>query len=176
VAWRVRNFYHDKALPGQRENSYGHIPRVFEQKFPDDGPAMRWEAQQFTDFARLVKGDGALPLLVPEVSLMTERNMMDPMIRAHVYIEYLGWTYPQLTDVWGRLGRRMGEVAGREGALFAELSQRVPHDLEHIKDHVHITAKGCAKVAEGIADRLGADPAAVAILSRREPAKTASLN
>lgn len=122
--------------------------------------AFAWERQCFVDFAEWAKRDAVLPILVSQAFLVSPDNIEDLEVRKHVAggVSSRGFTLPLFLKTWFTVSEMIEEVAHEHNAIFVDGYNAVPHDLKHIRDHVHLFDRGSEVLAEEIARVLLADP------------------
>lgn len=115
--------------------------------------AFDWERQNFVDFVTLAQGDGVLPILVSQGSLVPVDNPDDAAVQFAVgsALGPLEMTVPLLTDTWPKVASIIEDVAWERGAVFVDGYRAVPHDLEHLRDLAHLHDAGSDVLAEEIA-------------------------
>lgn len=120
---------------------------------PVAGQALEWERQNFVDLANLALSDGVLPVLVTQASLLARQTIEDPQVRLATAPGYptTGMTMPLIVDTLLTVSSIIKEVAQEKGAIFVDGYQAVPHDLEHMRDAVHLHDAGSEALAEEIA-------------------------
>ena len=122
--------------------------------------AFAWERQCFVDFVEWAQRDGVLPILSSQAFLLCTENIDDPEVRKHVSggVTSRGFTLPLFLKTWFTVSKMIEEVAREHDAIFVDGYKAVPHDLEHIRDHVHLFDRGSEVLAEEFALVLLADP------------------
>lgn len=141
-----------------RENRYTSLEQAGERAHaPVDERAWRWFENNFDDIATFVRSDGVLPVLISQASLIHPDNLDNREHRLVIDNDYQGMTLPRLVDSWQRAGRIIEKATWTNSALFIDGYSAVPHDLEHLKDHVHLWDKGAKRLAHAVADTLIAD-------------------
>ncbi|MDH3685902.1 MAG: hypothetical protein OEP95_06720, partial [Myxococcales bacterium] len=71
-----------------------------------------------------------------------------------VYTEFVDLDYPEILNQWDAIAALQREIAEASGGVFVDVRGEVPADLEHFRDHVHLTDAGNAAVARALAARL----------------------
>ena len=122
--------------------------------------AFAWEQQNFLDFVTLTKADGVLPVLVSQATLCVPENMGDEEIRFALapVPSMVDMTIPLTVESWLQVSALIEEVAREQGAIFVDGYAAVPHDLKHLRDHVHLHDPGSEVLAETIAGVLASEP------------------
>jgi hypothetical protein len=147
-----------------RENRYTSLERSGKQADAPIGErAWRWFERNFEDIVRFARADGVLPVLISQASLVHPESLKNREVRLAIANDYLGMTLPRLAESWKRANRIIEAAAAREGALFVDGYDAVPHDFVHLKDHVHLLDPGAKRLAEAIADRLLSEPRFLAL-------------
>lgn len=126
----------------------------------------RWFRQNFVDIVRFARDDGVLPVLISQATLAQPDVLEDEARRSTIHNELLGMTLPRLVQSWPKANRILREVAESEGAVFVDGYGAVPGDLEHVRDHVHLTDRGADRLAQTIAAELLNDGRFRTIVSR----------
>lgn len=166
LSQRVRRAY--LALrDGAWENYYGSLEgrgRAAEAPIGDRG--WRWFRQNFVDVVRFAHDDGVLPVVISEATLAHPEALEDAARRATIRNELLDMTLPRLIETWPEAVRILRDVAEREGAVFADGYAAVPGDLDHLRDHVHLTDRGADRLAEAITAALLGDERFRAVVVR----------
>jgi lysophospholipase L1-like esterase len=171
IAWRFRNFYNQYISPRQAENSYSDS-LTSTHSFSPDGQAYKWEKKNFEDFTLLLKSDNVLPVLVTQASLLSVDNVDDPKIQKKVRVEFQGLTHRQILEQWEATSNIIQKVAKDKGALLIDGYSKVPHDLKHLQDHVHLTEAGDQKLGDIIFKELSSNPLFDNMLKGRSEAKS----
>ncbi|MFO0973675.1 MAG: GDSL-type esterase/lipase family protein [Phycisphaerae bacterium] len=129
---------------------------------PDDdkplGPAgFSWARHNYDDFARLVRSDGRLPVLISQASLLapSSRGKFDFEIADGLSSMYM--SFPVFWEAFQKLRAIVKETAGAHDAIFIDAAGQIPPDKEHFFDDVHFTDHGAEVMARLIADALLAD-------------------
>ena len=116
--------------------------------------AFDWARQNFVDFVSFVRLDGRLPVLITQATVATPENTEKPEYRKVIREDYLGMTIPIVAETWVRVCRIIEDVAAEHGAVLVDGYNAVPHDLDHMRDHTHLTKQGRRVLAGAIADEL----------------------
>jgi len=126
---------------------------------PVDAKAFDWERQNFVDVTRMIQAAGQLPILVSQAGLATAESLKDPEIRFTLGDVPAApkMTVPIVAETWRQVSEIIKDVALETNAIFVDGYNGVPHDLIHLRDHVHLQDAGSAKLAEVITDTLLAD-------------------
>jgi lysophospholipase L1-like esterase len=119
---------------------------------------LAWAEQNFRDFARFALADGVLPVLLSQATLVHPSNFDDRELRLLFHSDFVGMTAPIMHDTWTRMTALVRDVAASEGAVFVDGYAAVPHDTQHLADHVHLTERGASVLAQAVAAELLADP------------------
>lgn len=147
LAWRLRNYLNEVIYPWQRENAYGSPPNYTVSITPN-GRAHQWEKQNYDDLALLLKQDNVLPIFTSQAGLLSTENLDDPAIRALVYTEHQRLSFEETLTQWNAISKIIEHSARENDALFIDLYNAVPHQVDYLRDHVHLTEHGNALVAE----------------------------
>ena len=140
------------------ENTYTSLDREgSDASAPVGDRSMRWFQQNFTDFARFVRGDGALPVLISQATLAHPETVEVPALRSQIRNNLIGMTLPRLAATWEQANAAIEAVATEEDAVFVDGYHAVPPDLEHMADHVHLEDRGAIALAQEVATTLLAD-------------------
>ena len=75
-------------------------------------------------------------------------------------------TLPRLVETWPQTVEILRDVAATEGAVFVDGYEAVPGDLQHLRDHVHLTDAGAERLAQAVAAGLVADARFRALVAR----------
>lgn len=146
------------------ENSYtSKNGEETDAALPVHAEALDWARQNFRDFASFARSDGALCVLITEATLAVPENVDKPDCRAAIRLDYVGMTMPVLAQTWTQMNDVIETVAAEEDAIFVNGYKAVPHDFEHLIDHVHLTDLGRDRLAEAIADTLLQDSRFLAV-------------
>lgn len=145
---RTENYYTSLEKEGERAHS------------PVQQVAYDWSRQSFRDFCVLTQADGVLPVLITQATIAVPENLQDHdyRLRMGTEVNWLGMTLSVLVDTWIEMNRILAEVAAQSGAVLVDGYAAVPHDFEHLNDHVHLTDRGCETLAEAIAAVLLKEP------------------
>ena len=142
------------------ENTYTSLEEAGAAAARAPGPeALVWAEQNFRDFARFARADGVLPALISQATLVHPSNFGDRELRMLFHPDFVGMTPRVIHQSWTRMRALLRDVAVSEGAVFVDGYAAVPHDLEHLADHVHLTDRGAAVLARAVAEELLRDPA-----------------
>lgn len=158
LAWRLRHLYNTHVKPRWRENVYGESLTAPASVIPPGGRAHRWERRNYEDLAVLLRKDGALPVFVSEAGLASRDNYRDPKIRAVVHAEMVGLGFLQIVEQWEAVTSLIRDAAAEHDAVFIDAYDALPHTLDVFTDHVHLTDRGNALMAEVVYGHLEADP------------------
>lgn len=143
---------------------------------PVDEKAFAWERQNFVDVVRMIQAAGQLPILVSQASLVTDDGLKDPEIRfTHGNLPGVPkMTLPIIAETWRRVSKIIEDVAGETGAIFVDGYNGVPHDLIHLRDHVHLEDAGSARLAEVITETLLANQRFIELVEKVRSAPVVS--
>jgi len=137
------------------ENSYTSVKgEETGAALPVHAEALDWARQNFRDFASFARSDGALCVLITEATLAVSDNIDKPDCHAAIRLDYVGMTMPVLVQAWTEMNHVIETVAAEESAILVDGYEAVPHDFEHLIDHVHLTDQGRDRLAREIADTL----------------------
>ena len=128
--------------------------------------AWAWIRQNFEDITRWAKNDGVLPILVTQASLAAAENLADPEIRMHHSGVSRGFTLSLAVETWRKINEMIENVARRQGAIFVDGYNTVPHDLKHVRDNVHLFDRGSEVLATEIVRALLADERFLLVVRR----------
>ena len=166
LSQRVRRAYLG-LRDGAWETYYGSLEGAGrDAEAPIGERGWRWFRQNFVDLVRFVRSDGALPVLVSEATLVHPDVLGDEARRTTIHNELLDMTLPRLVDTWPRTVDVLRDVAAGEGAVFVDGYAGVPGDLQHLRDHVHLTDAGAERLAQAVAAGIAADPRFRALVTR----------
>ncbi|MHC4065814.1 MAG: hypothetical protein ACYSUI_15135 [Planctomycetota bacterium] len=120
---------------------------------PVGADVMAWERQSFEDFVRLARGDGVLPILVSQAFLGSLDNLDEPDVQFYLAGTHrrVGMSLRRAVQTFVEVCSMIQEVAREGDAIFADGYNAVPHDLQHIRDNVHLFDAGSEVLAEEIA-------------------------
>ena len=124
---------------------------------PASATALTWSRRNFEDIVSFAQHDDVLPVLVTQATIAVPENADRKEYRLKLRCELAGMTFPVICATWLQMNAVLQDVAERTGAVFVDAYAAVPHDLEHLRDQVHLTDEGRARVAEVIAETLLAD-------------------
>lgn len=166
LSQRVRRAYLG-LRDGAWENYYGSLEGTGrDAEAPIGERGWGWFRQNFVDLVRFARSDGALPVLVSEASLVHPDALGDETRRTTIHNELLDMTLPRLVETWPQTVQILRDVAATEGAVFVDGYDAVPGDLQHLRDHVHLTDAGAERLAEAVAAGIVADPRFRALVAR----------
>jgi lysophospholipase L1-like esterase len=151
---RIRSLYWTilDASPKQIENEYQFPGGII--SISDGGPAHQWEYHNFNDLALILKSDGVFPIFVTQASLLSENNVDNPKIRDRISIEHQRLTHRQILKQWHAISGIIKDVSHKHQIFSIDAHSFLPHNLEHFKDHVHLTEFGNQKIADIIFEAL----------------------
>ena len=166
LSQRVRRAYLG-LRDGAWETYYGSLEGTGrDAEAPIGERGWRWFRQNFVDLVRFARSDGALPVLVSEATLVHPDALGDEPRRTSIRNELLDMTLPRLVETWPQTVHILRDVAATEGAVFVDGYDAVPGDLQHLRDHVHLTDAGAERLAEAVAAGIVADPRFRALVAR----------
>jgi hypothetical protein len=140
------------------ENSYRHLePSDVQETKAPSGEAFRWYRRNFEDIAQIARSDGVIPVLVSQATLVHGSIFDDIHTRRQVGVELVGMTLPVLANTWQRANRILADVATDKEAVFINGYDNIPHSLEYIEDHVHLTPKGNRALADLVCSELSSN-------------------
>ena len=117
----------------------------------------RLTLEMFVDASRNI---GALPILLTEATLVSEKN--SPEERARINYAYVRLTPEALAVAYREIRRTTSEVAREKQSDFLDVAAETRGDTDCFVDHVHLSRKGARKVsglvAEFLLKRLGRQP------------------
>lgn len=172
LAWRVRLLLRPAGPLAPREERWVEVDPELAIRIPEGGAAHRFARHNYEDLALLLRSDGVLPIFASQAGLLHEENLGDPEVRRRVYTEFQGLDYEEILRQWGWMSRTIAEVARRHRAVFVDVRGAVPGDLEHFRDHVHLTERGNAAVARAFARELRQSSRFRAALARSDARRT----
>ncbi len=137
------------------ENQYSDIN-------PDDSKAglaiqpaaLEWFRQNFVDLARFTSNDDVLCVFVSQATIAQSENISKQEMRERIGVSGQGMTYRVVAETWIKCNSIIESVAHAHGAIFINGRDAVPPDLDHLRDHVHLTDLGTSNLADCIADGL----------------------
>lgn len=172
LSQRVRHLYL-RLRDGAWETYYGSLEgRGHAAEAPVGTRGWAWFRRNHVDLVRFAREDGVLPVLVSQATLAQPRAVDDEARRAVIHNELFDMTLPRLVASWPEANRILRDVATAEGAVFVDGYGAVPADLDHVKDHVHLTDRGADRLADAIASALLVDPRFRAVVARVRTAGT----
>jgi hypothetical protein len=115
---------------------------------------LQWARRNFTDFTRFARWDGVLPVLVSQATTAVPENLDKTDYRTEIGNDIVGMTLPVLAESFQEMDRLIASVAQQEGAIYVNGFSMVPHDFDHMVDHVHLTDKGMDLLGRIITDGL----------------------
>ncbi|MGI9430887.1 MAG: SGNH/GDSL hydrolase family protein [Myxococcota bacterium] len=154
LAWRVRSLFRPPGELAPREERWVEVDPDDAFEVAPGGPAHRFARHTYHDMARAFADDGVLGIFVSQASLLTRENVSDPEVRQRVYTEFVDLDYPEILNQFDAIAEMQREVAEASGGVFVDVRGEVPADLEHFRDHVHLTDAGNEAVAEALAAEL----------------------
>lgn len=154
LAWRLRSFFRPPGELAPREEHWLDVNPEDALRISEGGAAHRFARHCYDDMARAFADDGVVGIFASQASLLTRANVDDPEVRQRVYTEFVGLDYPEILRQWESITAMQREAALRTGAVFADVRAAVPADLEHFRDHVHLTDAGNEAVAAALASEL----------------------
>jgi len=154
LAWRLRSLFRPPGELAPREERWVEVAPDDAFRVTPAGAAHRFARHTYRDMARAFADDGVLGVFASQASLLTRENVDDPGIRQRVYTEFVDLDYPEILDQWDAIAAMQREAAEATNGVFVDVRASVPADLEHFRDHVHLTDVGNAAVAEALADEL----------------------
>ncbi|MCG8403903.1 MAG: GDSL-type esterase/lipase family protein [Phycisphaerales bacterium] len=125
---------------------------------PPSSDALDWARRNFKDFVSFSQSDEVLPVLITQATSVHPDNLDKPKYRKAIREHLVGMTLPILNQTWTRMNDIIEDVASETNAIFVDGYNAVPHDLEHLTDHVHLTDKGRDVLARTISEALLKDP------------------
>jgi len=154
LAWRVRSLSRPPGQPAPREERWLEVHGEKAFHVSTDGPAHRFARHWYHDMARTFSDDGVLAIFASQAGLLTRANLADPELLQHIYAEFVGLDYPEILRQWEAIIEMQREAVAQVDGVFADVRAAVPADLEHFRDHVHLTDVGNAAVAKALAAEL----------------------
>ena len=154
LAWRVRSLFRPPGDLAPREERWLEIDPGERFEIPEGSDAHRFAAHLYRDIARTFADDDVLGVFVSQASLLTAETLPDPAIRERVYAEFVGLGYAEILRQWDAIERMQRAAAADAGLVFADVRSAIPADLDHFRDHVHLTALGNEAVAAVLAAEL----------------------
>lgn len=144
------------------EGAYVHTDAAREPAIarPIHQKAWDWYRRNLEDQARFTSADGVLCVLCSQAMLASNESLRLPEIRKTLEFapDRCGVTLEMLVDIWGRMCRIGQEVADKYDCIYVDGYHAVPHDLNHLRDGVHLFDQGSEVLAEAMASRLMGDP------------------
>jgi hypothetical protein len=155
---RVRMLQRPDGPLAPREERWLEVDPARAVTIEDGGPAHLFEERTLRDFVRLLQSDGVLPILASQAGLLSADNLEDPAVRERVYTEFQGLDYPEILRQWDWISGTLARTAASNDALYLDVRSAVRSDLDHFRDHVHLTELGNTAVADAFATALTASP------------------
>lgn len=130
--------------------------------------AWAWYRQNLNDFALLTKSDEVLCVLCSQGFLGTRENIKDPKIQDALKfgIDRTGMTLEIMVEAYEKSCEILRDIAEQNGCVFFDGYRSVPHDLEHIRDAVHLFDKGSEALAEAMATAFLKEPRFMSVVER----------
>lgn len=101
--------------------------------------------------------------------LRPEQSPQEQLLAATTSILYMPYMDPpRLLRIFAAYNDAIRRAAAATGALLVDAERAIPGDGEHFQDSVHLTAAGCARMAEVVAERLRGAPAFQALVEGRD--------
>lgn len=165
IGHRIRSFLHTYVIPARRENSMS----AENVNIAEGGTAHQWERANFDDIALLAKADGVLPVFLSQASLLVDSTVTHPDARSHSYVEYAGLSFEETVAQWNKTTGIIRSSADAHNIPFIDVRSQIPSNLETFLDHVHLTPRGNALVADAVARGFIVSAAVDSVLSRPAP-------
>ncbi|MBI5765245.1 MAG: hypothetical protein HZA51_17150 [Planctomycetes bacterium] len=126
---------------------------------PVASASLDWGRTNFTDFIDFVTRDGALPIVSTMAFLGSTDSLKVDKIRQAVAEGCIqrGFSPDRAVETFMAMSAIIRDVAAARNAVFIDGYNAVPHDLDHIRDNVHLYDAGSEKLAEAMARTLLAD-------------------
>jgi hypothetical protein len=154
IGRRIRNFLYARHQ-AYNENQYTSLEKEGKgANRPVLPVALQWGRKNFEDFVRFTQGDGVLPVLISQATIVSKGNLDRVEYRRATETDYVGMTMPVLLQTWLGMNQIIREVSEQNSAIFVDGYDAVPHDFKCLEDHVHLTTQGCDILARAIAATL----------------------
>lgn len=126
---------------------------------PVSPASLDWDRTNFADFIDFVARDGALPIVSTMAFLGSPESLKVDKIRQAIAEGCIqrGFSPDRAVETFLAMSAIIRELAATKNAVFVDGYSAVPHDLEHIRDNVHLFDAGSEKLAEAMARTLLAD-------------------
>ncbi len=118
--------------------------------------ALEWDRGNFADFIDFAARDGVLPIVSSMAFLGSGESLKNDMIRQTIVEGCVqrGFTPERALETLLKMSDIIREVASSKDAIFIDGYNAVPHDLQHIRDNVHLQDAGSEKLAEAMAQTM----------------------
>jgi hypothetical protein len=135
---------------------------------PVSEKVIEWDRQNFRDFISFTQSDAVLPILVSMAFLGSDENLKNEKVRQSVVEGCVqrGFSPEQATHTLVKLSGMMRDLAAEKNAIFVDGYSAVPHDLDHIRDNVHLYDAGSERLAQAIADSILKNPQFLKVVDR----------
>lgn len=149
------------------ENTYVFLDTTeASEASPVSAMSLAWARQNFRDFALFAHSDGVLPVLVSQATLAHSTNVERKEFRLSIRNDFVKMTLQVLCTAWREMTRIIEETASETDAVFVDGYRAIPPDIKHLRDHVHLTDLGRAKLAYAVAETLLNDARFIAVVER----------
>ena len=130
--------------------------------------AWAWYRRNLEDEAMFTRSDGVLCVLCSQAMLGSRESIRKPEVRKALEFspDRCGMTLEILVDVYEHMCEVARDVAEKYECIFFDGYHAVPHDLEHIRDSVHLFDNGSEVLAEAMTDHLLNNPRFMAVVER----------
>lgn len=129
--------------------------------------AFEWARKNYEDFVAFTRTDGVLPVLISQATIVVPENLDKKEYGVRLGMSpRLGMTLPLLAGAWLEMRSLLEDVARSKDAVYVDGYAAVPHDLEHLADHVHLTDKGADALARAVAQTLLTDERFLDVVQR----------
>ena len=106
----------------------------------------------FELFSDLAQNIGATPIFIKQPRLVTAK--LDEELRALVAEDYLPFSYATAVEAFTKTDQIIDDVAARKNVYVIDASKFMTGKAEMFSDHVHLTKKGSATMAQIVAENL----------------------
>lgn len=117
-----------------------------------DSPGMAFFKNNVLAFVQAVKSDGALPVLVAQITLAVPE--LSAEAAGKIAYQFIGLDNDNLVAVNDAMVDVLRQVSRQEGVPLIDLRKSFNGDLRFLKDHVHMSRLGSEVFAEGLAQAL----------------------
>lgn len=126
---------------------------------PVAAASLDWDRTNFADFIDFVARDGALPIVSTMAFLGSPESLKNDKLRQAIAEGCIqrGFTPERAVETFLAMSSIIRDLAASKNAVFIDGYSAVPHDLDHIRDNVHLYDAGSEKLADAMARTLLSD-------------------